>query len=92
MMEKRVLPVKWYVLGGNLGRNVREVWWYACLTWERRLVLKVEAEPMEVERRGSWGGSEGSGGWSELLEVVWWTGAGVVWCQTVTAPGMRLWA
>jgi len=43
------------------------------------------------EEGGSWGGSEGSGGWPELLEVVCWTRAGVVWCQTVTALGMRLW-
>jgi len=44
------------------------------------------------EEVGKLGGSEGSGGWPELLEVVCWTGAGVVWCRTVTAPGMRLWA
>jgi len=55
-MEKRVLPAKWYVLGDNLGRNVREVWWYACLTRERRLVLKAKAEPTEV-KRGEAGGA-----------------------------------
>ncbi len=72
-----MLPAKWYVLGGNLGRNVKEVWWYACLTRERRLVLKAEAEPTEVDR-GEAGGAPravgaGLGCWR------WCDGRGLGW-------------
>jgi len=39
-----------------LGKTVKRVWWYACFTLERRVVLKPEGKPTDVGKGGAEGG------------------------------------
>jgi len=52
------------VLWESLVKTVVRVWWYACFTLERRVVLKAEARPTDV----------GKGGAAGRLQKLWeWT-------------------